>query len=355
MKARTSDLVSIIALTPKGSKLARLISQKIPHSFCYVPQKYVLHTEKSFFEDGFKVTFQKLFKESTCLICIMASGIVVREIAPLVKNKRKDPAILVVDEYGDHVISFLSGHLGKANWWTQKLSKLIHSHPVITTATDIEGVQSLDMLAKYYHGWYPDFEYLTKKIDQRLAAKKPVLLYIDKDFLGKLPNLKGFTQIDELKQRSSDIPLVIISDKTNYPKIENAIQIVPRLNSLGIGTRKAVTYQMAQEAFYFFCHQYKLSWRSFYQIASIKNKQHERAIFYLSSVFNIPLKFYSIKQLEKVSLHYPQSKFVLKIIGIGNVANSAADLSAGSLTFTKHFAKDEITLAAARKKLKGER
>ena len=70
----------------------------------------------------------------------MALGIVVRMIAPYIEHKSKDPAVVVMDEVGHHVISLLSGHLGGANEWTQSISLAIDADPVITTATDVNGL-----------------------------------------------------------------------------------------------------------------------------------------------------------------------------------------------------------------------
>ncbi len=80
----------------------------------------------------------------------MATGIVVRAIAGVVKDKFTDPAVVVVDEKGKFAISLLSGHVGGANRLALKVASIIGAQPVITTATDVEGVISLDVIAKDY-------------------------------------------------------------------------------------------------------------------------------------------------------------------------------------------------------------
>ena len=84
----------------------------------------------------------------------MATGIVVRAIAPLIISKFSDPAILVMDEKGNNIISLLSGHMGGANEMTLYISDLINSNPVITTATDVNKKSSLDMIAKKLNASY---------------------------------------------------------------------------------------------------------------------------------------------------------------------------------------------------------
>ena len=87
------------------------------------------------------------FPDSDALIFIGASGIAVRSIAPYVVSKKSDPAVLVADEQGGHVISLLSGHLGGANAWTQFLAEGLQADPVITTASDVNGRLAVDVWA----------------------------------------------------------------------------------------------------------------------------------------------------------------------------------------------------------------
>lgn len=352
MPNSSANQVSVIALTQIGAALARKIQGQLPISQLVLPEKYAVDGEQNFGRGQFKATCQMLFKTSDVVICIMATGIVVRTIAPIIKDKTVDPAVLVIDERANHVISLLSGHVGGANAWTNRIAKLVKADPVITTATDTEHVQALDTLAQRFDGWYPDFKYATKLINGRLAAGDRVNIYIDSDFRGIVTDLTGFTEINEVADDQSDVPLVIISDKTGYPKRQNSIQVIPRVNVLGVGCRKGIPYDAMQAAFVAFCQQHGLTWRSFYQVGSITKKQHENAIHYLAATLNIPVKFYSADNLQTVVDHYSQSAFVKKTVGVGNVANTAAELASGSRTFTDRFATDEVTLAASRKKLK---
>ena len=81
----------------------------------------------------------------------MATGIMVRNICSLLKSKENDPAVLVIDEMGKHVISLVSGHLGGANEFSDKIADIIHAEPVITTATDINNKFGVDTLARKYY------------------------------------------------------------------------------------------------------------------------------------------------------------------------------------------------------------
>ncbi|MBA1393957.1 cobalamin biosynthesis protein CbiG, partial [Lactobacillus sp. XV13L] len=257
-----------------------------------------------------------------CVICVMATGIVVRSIAPMIVDKTVDPAVIVIDEKAYHIISLLSGHIGGANQWTRQIGHLLNSDSVITTATDTENVQSLDMLAKSVEGWYPNFKENTKKFNGLLAEKKRVYLYIEDYLIPYVNNFRGFTRIKKLEQLQSADPLVVVSDRLIIKKRDQTVQIFPRVNILGIGCRKNINNKMIQEAFIAFCQHHNLAWLSFKALASIDIKQNEGALQYLSKMLNIPIKFYSAEQLNTVSQYYPTSKFVLQTVGVGNVACS---------------------------------
>ncbi len=119
----------------------------------------------------------------------MALGIVVRMIAPYIEHKSKDPAVVVMDEVGHHVISLLSGHLGGANEWTQSISLAIDADPVITTATDVNGLPAPDVLARHEHLLVDDFQTLIN-VNSAIVGGERVDYYID----ASLPNAEHLEQ-----------------------------------------------------------------------------------------------------------------------------------------------------------------
>ena len=88
------------------------------------------------------------FREKRALIYVGAVGIAVRAIAPHLKHKAEDPAVLAMDETGRYVIPLLSGHLGGANALAGELAAVTGGEAVITTATDLHGVFAVDLWAK---------------------------------------------------------------------------------------------------------------------------------------------------------------------------------------------------------------
>ena len=145
--------IAIICITENGKKLALKINSLVNNCVIYqvknkksnlVVEETCVHTVQKKLSDF----VGEIFSKFDYIVFIMATGIVVRSIAPYIISKFSDPAILVMDEKGKNVISLLSGHIGGANSLTQYISSLIDANPVITTATDINQKASLDMIAK---------------------------------------------------------------------------------------------------------------------------------------------------------------------------------------------------------------
>ena len=132
--------VAIISVSDKGKKLALNLKKKLDDDSTII--------KLDLYHKNVKKYFPILFDEYDAIIAIMASGILVRSIAPLIESKVSDPAILNIDDNGKFVISTLSGHLGGANKLTSKISDLIDATPVITTSTDVNNKLGIDVLAQ---------------------------------------------------------------------------------------------------------------------------------------------------------------------------------------------------------------
>ncbi len=115
---------AIISLTEQGRELAICLQSQLNHAEHY-------HCPKPFAEQ-----VQALFLANTPLIFIAATGIVVRTLAPVLRDKKTDPPVLVLDQAGKFVIPLLSGHEGGANRWAKQISQLLSAQLVLTTAKD---------------------------------------------------------------------------------------------------------------------------------------------------------------------------------------------------------------------------
>ena len=133
----------IIAFTAKGAALAEKIAERYPGSHAFAPARFrgrgVQALEGSL-ADWTRARFQK----GNALVFIGAAGIAVRAVAPFLKGKSEDAAVLCADERGEYVIPLLSGHLGGANRAAAALADALSARAVVTTATDTSGVFAVD-------------------------------------------------------------------------------------------------------------------------------------------------------------------------------------------------------------------
>jgi cobalamin biosynthesis protein CbiG len=118
------------------------------------------------------------------IICIMATGIVIRIMAPLLQDKKTDPAVVVLDEKGRFTVSLLSGHIGGANALAKKIADFLGAEPVITTASDVQGKIALDLWAVERNLFVEDFEKL-KTLSTRVVNNRKLKVYSDYPFYKK--------------------------------------------------------------------------------------------------------------------------------------------------------------------------
>ena len=135
-------------LTPNGAVLANKILRGLPDVCVYASQRIADQFSRYRTFDNLAKSIEQEFQQYTCHIFVMSTGIVVRLIAGLIRHKTVDPAVVVVDDRGRHAISLLSGHIGGANELTLRIADIIGARPVITTATDVNQLPAIDILAK---------------------------------------------------------------------------------------------------------------------------------------------------------------------------------------------------------------
>jgi cobalt-precorrin 5A hydrolase len=130
--------LALIAITNAGINVAECIKEKLDGEVTvFLPQKLKqTKLTATYYSRKLGDQIGELFSDYEGFILIMASGIVVRTIAPYIKDKYTDPAVVVVDDVGRYVISMLSGHEGGANDLAYKVANILHTDAVITTGTE---------------------------------------------------------------------------------------------------------------------------------------------------------------------------------------------------------------------------
>ncbi len=267
----------------------------------------------------FKQTLTKVWQEYEGIVCIMATGIIVRTIAPLIQDKQSDPAVVVCDEKGQFAISLLSGHLGGANELAHKVAKITKGQPVITTASDVLGKTALDIWCRENGLQYSNKKLFTQAMGKLVDTGS--LAICSQYALANLP--ADFTLTDEPEQAD----LIITSKITSYV---NKLHLYPRSLIVGIGCKRDTPAKAIQKAILSACKENDLAPQAIAALASITLKKDEQGLLEYAQENNSPLFFFTSEELNNVPGIEASSPTVQRITGAKAVAEPAALLAAGT-------------------------
>ncbi|MDR3192767.1 MAG: cobalt-precorrin 5A hydrolase [Treponema sp.] len=292
------------------------------------------------------------FRSGDALVFIGAAGIAVRAVAPLLRSKTEDPAVTVVDEKGQWAISLLSGHLGGANALTLEVAESLGAVPVITTATDINGVFAVDLWAKA-NGLVIGNVEKVKAVSMRLLEGEELLLASEYPITGTIPRgLKKLDpKIDPKTEAPASPPAIRVSVYQN-PNEAEILHLIPRCVYLGIGCRKGIGQDALCATVTEALSRQGLDIRSVAAVGTIDLKKDEPALTALCRQKGWPLLCYTAEELRAAGDGFSSSAFVASTVGVDNVCERAAFLASlsGSLLFRK-FAAKGVTVAAAEGKI----
>ena len=291
---------------------------------------------------------EDMFPSQDALIFVSACGIAVRAIAPFVKDKSTDPAVLVIDEIGQYAISLLSGHLGGANQLTRWIADKIGAAPVITTATDLNQRFAVDEWAKENHLQLGNMKF-AKEISAAVLRGDPIGAASDFPIKGQLPEqLESFAEDENLGTRPN-IGFKISVFQGDGP-FNKTLALIPKTITVGIGCRKGISPEVVEEQFFHVLTEHRINLKSVEKICSIDLKKEEEALHRLAEKLAIPLQFFSSQELEKVRGEFTSSDFVNQITGVDNVCERAAVLGSQGQLIIKKQAQNGVTIAMALRK-----
>ena len=274
------------------------------------------------------------FRKCDALIFVGAAGIAVRAIAPHVAAKTADPAVIVADDCGRHVVSLLSGHIGGANRLTRQIAARIGAEPVVTTATDVNQRFSID-------------EWAARRglsIESMDAAKRfsAEILRRDLPLTGDFP-VDGPLPAGVFPGTEGDVGAAI-SCYRKHPFAVTAL-LSPRIVHLGIGCKRGAGAEAIAAA----VDGLNLAPGAIVRAASIDVKAHEPGLLAFCRARGIEIRFYSAAELSAAEGEFTPSEFVKKTVGVDNVCERAAAVSAGpgAKIFIRKTRGDGVTVAAA--------
>lgn len=307
----------------------------------------------------------EIFAAYECHVFVISVGAVVRLIAPLLRDKKVDPAVVCVDDDGRFAICVLSGHVGRGNALTARVAEALGAQAVITTASDVRGTLTVDILGRDL-GWTLDDP--DRNVTRGCAAVvngAPVAFVQETgepDFWPEerpLPEGVSYaTELDEVDPSRFEV-LLVATDRefrdTHPDHWKNAVIYRPRSLVLGLGCDRGASPEMVERGVMRFLGEHRLSPKSVKAIATIDRKRDEPAFLALSGRFGWPIWTYSAAELDAVPGTENPSATVKRHVGARGVAEPAALRGAGARRllvpkqiYTEPGAGRSMTLAVAR-------
>lgn len=261
---------------------------------------------------------KEAFARCEALVFVGASGIAVRKIAPFVKDKFQDPAVLCLDEYGRFVIPLLSGHVGGANELARLIGRQLGAAVAISTATDLNGRFAVDVFAKK-NGLVIKSRENAKRISAALLRGETVAF--ESDFPLR-ENEKLPAGLYAGKAEAERLSIRVSARAETAPSA--CLQLIPKIYVLGVGCRRNTPVDSLKQAALRFLKEQNISKEALFLLASIDLKRDEAAVLALAKDLKLPTRFFTAEELAAVPGAFESSDFVKKTTGVGAVAARAA-------------------------------
>ncbi|MGZ0038665.1 cobalt-precorrin 5A hydrolase [Paenibacillus ottowii] len=357
-----SNPFAAVAITKHGVEMVRNLGASFPGTDVYYMSKFKRGDEQErgiqLFEGSVKLILPDLFKQYNGIILFISLGAVVRMIAPILVDKKVDPAVVVIDDRGEHVISVLSGHLGGANELTRHVAAVLGARPVITTASDVQGTIPVDMLGREL-GWVVDSFDKATPVSAAVVNEEPVAFIQETGernwwrYDKPVPaHIKVYASMAEAAHEPFNAALVV-SDRLLEPEEEerflsNGVLYRPKSLVLGIGCNRGTALEELETGVLDTLQELRLSVKSVRNMATIDLKKDEEGLLALCAKYGWELVTYTPSELNTVQLPNP-SETVFKYTGAYGVSEPSALLSSGADHWLLEKKKSgNMTLSVAR-------
>lgn len=328
--------LSIVAFTAAGSELAVRIAgalEKNGHTLLDMRvRKSGVSKEQYALSEWTRAAF-----DGDGIIFVGACGIAVRAIAPYIRDKMTDPAVVSVDERGQFAVALLSGHVGGANELASQVAAAVGGTPVISTATDLSGLFAVDVWAVKQNLFICE-RGLAKAVSAALLDQKPVGFYSDFPVAGKLP--AGFIK------GPAPLGVCVTLDRRQNP-FEQTLHLEPRIVTVGVGCRRGVALNAFEQVVLNALSRAGISENAVCRLATIDMKENEACIQAFCASRGLPLECVSASDLAAVEGCFTPSSFVKDVTGVDNVCERAAVYTSHGRLIARKWAKDGITTAIA--------
>ncbi|TGJ99477.1 cobalamin biosynthesis protein [Leptospira semungkisensis] len=358
---------AIYVITKHGLKTGSALYSSLKDADLFVSPKFLEEAPKGskHLSLPMEPTLRETFQEYDCHIFVISVGAVVRMISPLLKNKKVDPAVLCIDDQAKFTICLLSGHVGRGNSFTQKIADHLGNIPVITTASDVSGTLTVDILGRDL-GW--SLEDQDRNVTRACAAvvNETKVLFVQETgepnfwpLEKALPKGVEYSlDLENVRPQEYEI-LLIASDRTdiksNDPEIyDNSVIYRPKSLILGLGSDKGISTHAVENGIRKVLEENQLSFQCIKAIASVDAKKEEQAFLEISNKFGWEFITFPAQELDKVEGVSEFSEAATKYVGTRSVSEAASLLHSGAkeLLVPKQKYKEEdgknLTVAITR-------
>ena len=279
---------------------------------------------------------KQTFPIADALIFVGATGIAMRSIAPLLRSKITDPAVISMDETGRFAVALVSGHVGGANRLARQIAALTGGQAVVSTATDVNDLFSVD-------------EWIARSgmaLVNPHAVRAFAAALLDGQTVGLSSEFAVESTLPEgIELMQSGVVGLHVDVHRTFP-FESTVCAIPRIITLGIGCRRGISSEAIEEAVALALEKENIHPESLCGVASIDLKRDEAGLLAYCEQHKLPIRFYSASELSTVPGEFTASERVLSVTGVDNVCERAAVRSGGKLIARK-FAHNGVTVALA--------
>ena len=333
--------INAIAFSTNGCRTALRLKEAFPEEDLRIFAKTqcdTLGVER--IEEGAGQWTGRSFGECDAIVFIGAIGIAVRYIAPYIRSKAVDPAVIGMDEHGRWAVALLSGHIGGANALTARIAERMGSEAVITTATDINGKFSVDTFATV-NGLRIMGLRTAQDVSVRVLAGEFVGFTSEIPVLGDIPG--GLTPAD-----SGEFGVSISADIEKEP-FDTTMRLVPMDTILGVGCRRDTDPQRMREFVSGVLAEDGIPAQRIGAVCSVDIKRNEAAILELAKGYRVPAMFYTPEELMELEGDFTGSDFVRSVTSVDCVCERSALRPYGGEIVRRKTAKDGMTVAVCRR------
>lgn len=333
---------AIVAITKHGVEQSRQLHKVFANSDLYYMSKFEKGDEEEkniqIFSGSVRLLLPALFGQYKGIIFFISLGAVVRMIAPILKDKKTDPAVVVIDDRGENVISVLSGHLGGANELTREVAAALEARPIITTASDVQKTIPVDLFGARF-GWVWDSPEKLTPVSASVVNEEHVAIVQESGepdwwlYDTALPeHIVMYPTIKEAIQAKPKAALIVthrLLKKDEEAILENGIVFRPKTVAIGMGCNRGTSAEEIEAVILETLTELSISIKSVKALCTIDLKKDEIGLLDVVTKYGWEFVYYAPSTLNTATIEAP-SDTVYKYTGAYGVSEPAVKIYTGA-------------------------